>query len=80
MIILATGFLFDYVACPNYTFEVFSWVGFSIMTNIPFSYAFTIVGFLQMTDWALKKHKEYKKTYDKEYIALKRKAIVPFLI
>ena len=61
MIILATGFLFDYVACPNYTFEVFSWVGFSIMTNIPFSYAFTIVGFLQMTDWALKKHKEYKK-------------------
>ena len=37
------GFLFDYVACPNYTFEVMSWVGFSIMTGLLFSYAFTIV-------------------------------------
>ena len=28
------GFLFNYVACPNYTFEVLSWVGFSIMTQV----------------------------------------------
>ena len=28
------GFLFNYVACPNYTFEVFSWVGFSILTQV----------------------------------------------
>jgi very-long-chain enoyl-CoA reductase len=28
------GFLFDFVACPNYTFEVLSWVGFSIMTQV----------------------------------------------
>lgn len=73
------GFLFEYVACPNYTFEVFSWVGFSIMTMIPFSYLFTLVGFVQMADWAMKKHKGYKKDFDKEYIALKRKAIIPFL-
>lgn len=37
------GFLFDYVACPNYTFEIMSWVGFSVMTGLLFSYAFTIV-------------------------------------
>ena len=73
------GFLFDLVACPNYTFEILSWVGFSIMTQIPFAYLFTLVGFAQMADWALKKHKEYKKTYDKEYISLKRKAMIPFL-
>jgi very-long-chain enoyl-CoA reductase len=42
------GFLFELVACPNYTFEVTSWIGFSIMTQIPFSYLFTIVGFLQV--------------------------------
>jgi very-long-chain enoyl-CoA reductase len=73
------GFLFELVACPNYTFEVSSWVGFSIMTQIPFSYLFTIVGFLQMADWAMKKHKGYKKSFDGEYTKLKRKAIVPFI-
>ena len=102
---IPSGFLFDYVACPNYTFEVFSWVGFSIMTQvsgtstqhsqvpyfsnyflhvcllfqIPFAYLFTLVGFLQMASWAVKKHKGYKKTYDKEYTSLRRKAIIPFL-
>lgn len=73
------GLLFSLVACPNYTFEVLSWVGFSIMTQIPFSYAFTLVGFLQMADWAQKKHRGYKKTFEKEYTKLRRKAIVPFI-
>ncbi len=68
------------MACPNYTFEVLSWVGFSVMTGLLFSYAFTAVGLLQMTDWALKKHREYKRTYDKEYTSLRRKAIIPFII
>jgi very-long-chain enoyl-CoA reductase len=76
---IPSGFLFDFVACPNYTFEVFSWVGFSILTNLPFAYLFTLVGFAQMADWAQKKHKGYKKTYEKEYTKLKRKAIIPFL-
>lgn len=76
---IPSGFLFNYVACPNYTFEVMSWVGFSIMTGLKFSYLFTLVGFLQMADWAMKKHKGYKKTYDKEYTSLKRKAIIPFV-
>lgn len=76
---IPTGFLFNYVACPNYTFEVLSWVGFSLFTGIPFSWGFTLVGLLQMGDWALKKHREYKKTYDKEYVQLKRKAIIPFI-
>ncbi len=73
------GFLFNFVACPNYTFEVMSWVGFSIMTQIPFSYLFTLVGFVQMADWAMKKHKGYKKQFDKEYTKLGRKAIIPFI-
>lgn len=73
------GFLFNYVCCPNYTFEVLSWVGFSIMTQIPFAYLFTLVGFLQMAEWAKKKHNGYKKTYEKEYTKLKLKAIIPFI-
>ena len=73
------GFLFNYVACPNYSFEVLSWIGFSLFTNISFAYLFTLIGFIQMSEWAMKKHKEYKKTYDKDYIKLKRKAIIPFI-
>ena len=73
------GFLFNLVCCPNYTCEVLSWVGFSIMTKIPFAYLFTLVGFLQMADWAMKKHKAYKVSHGKDYAALKLKAIVPFL-
>merc|ERR1711871_1869609 len=73
------GFGFDLVACPNYTFEVMSWVGFSIMTGIVWSWLFTLGGFYQMQEWAMKKHKGYKKTYDKEYTSLNRKAIIPFI-
>ena len=48
------GFLFDLVSCPNYTFEVASWIGFSIMTMIHFSWLFTLLGFIQMAEWANK--------------------------
>jgi len=74
------GFLFQFVACPNYTFEVLSWVGFSLMTGIFTSWLFTLIGFIQMSDWAIKKHKGYKKDFDKEYTKLGRKAIVPFIL
>ncbi len=74
------GFMFDLVACPNYFFEVMSWVGFSIMTNVLVSYLFTLAGLYQMTVWALKKHKGYRDTYGDEYKCLKRKAIIPFIV
>ena len=59
---------------------VLSWVGFSIFTNVAVSYLFTLVGFGQMTQWALQKHQGYKKEYGDEYKKLRRKAIVPFII
>ena len=76
------GFLFDYVSCPNYTFEVMSWIGFSIMTGLVWSWLFTLVGALQMTEWAVKKHKLYRndKNTGDEYKKLGRKAIIPFVL
>lgn len=32
-----SGPLFALVSCPNYTAEVLSWVGFSIMTQVRFA-------------------------------------------
>jgi very-long-chain enoyl-CoA reductase len=65
------------VSCPNYTFEVLSWVGFSLMTSVAMSWVFTLVGLAQMSDWALKKHRAYVK----DAPDLKRRAaIIPFLL
>jgi very-long-chain enoyl-CoA reductase len=71
------GGFFSLVSCPNYTFEVLSWVFFSLGSGIAASWFFTTVGFAQMADWALKKHRAYVKG---EPDLKKRKAIVPFLI
>lgn len=74
------GVLFYFVSCPNYTFEVLGWVAFSIMTSVFAAYVFTLVGFLQMTDWALKKHRGYLKSHGDKYKRLRRKSILPFII
>lgn len=71
------GGFFSLVSCPNYTFEVLSWVAFSVGTNITLSWCFTLVGLLQMSDWALKKHRDYVKN---EPHLKRRKAILPFLL
>lgn len=74
------GPLFALVSCPNYTFEVLGWVGFSIMTQLFFSYVFTLAGLFLMTQWALKKHHNYIKTYGMEYKILGRRAIIPLVV
>uniref|UniRef100_A0A0K0EXE3 very-long-chain enoyl-CoA reductase n=1 Tax=Strongyloides venezuelensis TaxID=75913 RepID=A0A0K0EXE3_STRVS len=70
--------LFNYVSCPNYSYEFYTWIGFSIMTQSLPSVIFTVAGFIQMSIWALQKHRNYRK----EFIDYpkKRKAIIPYLI
>uniref|UniRef100_A0AC35TZT0 S5A_REDUCTASE domain-containing protein n=1 Tax=Rhabditophanes sp. KR3021 TaxID=114890 RepID=A0AC35TZT0_9BILA len=70
--------MFNFVSCPNYTYEVMAWVSFSIMTQSLPSVLFTLAGLIQMTIWAQQKHRAYKKEF-KEY-PKNRKAILPFLI
>jgi very-long-chain enoyl-CoA reductase len=71
------GGFFNLCSCPNYFFEVLGWVFFSLGTNIAMSWAFTFAGLVQMTEWALKKHRAYVKA---EPDLKRRKAIIPFLI
>lgn len=71
------GLLFSLVSCPNYTFEVLGWVAFSAGSSILMSWVFTVAGLLQMTDWALKKHKGYIKA---DAANKKKKSIIPFII
>lgn len=69
--------LFSLVSCPNYTYEVGSWIAFSVMTQCLPAGVFTLAGAYQMTMWALGKHKNYRKEF-KDYP--RRKAIIPFVI
>lgn len=70
--------LFNFVSCPNYTYEIAAWVSFSIMTQCLPALLFTAAGGGQMIIWALGKHRNYKKefpTYPRG-----RKSIIPFVI
>ncbi|WAR23786.1 TECR-like protein [Mya arenaria] len=70
--------LFNFVSCPNYTYEALAWIGFSVMTQCLPAAMFTICGFYQMTVWAIGKHKNYKKEFPN--YPRGRKSIIPFLI
>jgi len=70
--------MFNFVSCPNYTYEVGSWISFMLMTQCTASFIFAFLGFYQMAVWALGKHRNYKKEFHN--YPRSRKAIVPFVL
>ncbi|KAG9509560.1 putative very-long-chain enoyl-CoA reductase art-1, partial [Fragariocoptes setiger] len=70
--------LFNVVTCPNYTYEILAWIGFSIMTQAVPALLFTVAGGGQMVIWALGKLRNYKKEFPN--YPRGRKAIIPFVI
>jgi very-long-chain enoyl-CoA reductase len=79
-----SGALF-FVSCPNYFFEMMSWVFFSLLANNhPAAWAFTVAGAGQMAQWAMERHKAYRVQEKKEGAegtgpAHRRSAMIPFL-
>uniref|UniRef100_A0A7N9ATB3 Very-long-chain enoyl-CoA reductase n=1 Tax=Mastacembelus armatus TaxID=205130 RepID=A0A7N9ATB3_9TELE len=70
--------MFWLVSCPNYTYELGSWIGFTVMTQcVPVAF-FTLVAFIQMTVWAKGKHRSYLKEF-RDYPSL-RSSILPFIL
>lgn len=70
--------LFQFVSCPNYTYETLAWVGFTVMTQCLPAGIFTIAGFYQMAVWAKGKLSNYRKEF-KDF-PKNRKAIIPFIL
>ncbi|CAM5135152.1 unnamed protein product [Eretmochelys imbricata] len=70
--------LFFFVSCPNYTYEVGAWISFTIMTQCVPVGLFTFLCFIQMTVWAKDKHYTYVREF-KDYPSL-RMPIIPFLL
>ncbi|WFD05792.1 very-long-chain enoyl-CoA reductase [Malassezia vespertilionis] len=71
------GGLFEMVSCPNYFYEVLSWVAVTVMTMSFAALLFTLVSAAQMTVWAIKKHKAYRSEFQGTYP--KRKIMYPFV-
>ncbi|KAG9351081.1 hypothetical protein JZ751_024971 [Albula glossodonta] len=70
--------LFFFVSCPNYTYEVGAWLSFTVMTQCVPVGLFTLVGFIQMAIWARGKHDTYIREF-KDYPHF-RMPIIPFFL
>lgn len=70
--------MFNLVSCPNYTYEIGSWIFFTIMTQSVPSAMFTVIGGMQMIAWAKGKQRNYKKEFPN--YPRNRKSIIPFFI
>lgn len=73
---LPRGFLFDSIACPNYTMEILSWICFAIYVQVWPAYLFPIFGTAQMFVWADKKRKNLISEFPE---AKNRGRITPFV-
>lgn len=73
------GWGFNQVSCANYFWEALGWILFSVLTRTWSAYLFTGLSIYQMLDWALKKHKNYKREFGDKY-PKGRKAMFPFII
>ncbi|KAJ5908810.1 Steroid alpha reductase family protein [Penicillium taxi] len=73
------GFGFSIVTCPNYFFEIVSWIGVFLVSQFNLSVIlFAIVGGGQMWAWAWKKEKLLRKEFPDRY-KKKRTVLIPYI-
>eukprot|EP01017_Pseudomicrothorax_dubius_P050261 TRINITY_DN9483_c0_g1_i2.p1 TRINITY_DN9483_c0_g1~~TRINITY_DN9483_c0_g1_i2.p1 ORF type:complete len:316 (+),score=91.32 TRINITY_DN9483_c0_g1_i2:73-948(+) len=81
---IPTGWGFDTVSCANYFWEICIWTTYAVLNRTKTSYAFVLTTIYVLVQWALKRHRRYRKEFDgKEGRPLypkNRKAIIPFII
>ncbi|GJE85557.1 3-oxo-5-alpha-steroid 4-dehydrogenase-domain-containing protein [Phanerochaete sordida] len=71
------GYGFGTMTCPNYFFEIVGWLVVCGMTGSYSAWFFLLAGTYMMGVWAIKKHKNYKKEFGKDYP--KRYKMIPFV-
>ncbi|XP_078533716.1 trans-2,3-enoyl-CoA reductase-like isoform X3 [Lissotriton helveticus] len=67
-----------FVTCPNYTYEIGSWVSFTIMTQTLPVGVFASLMIIQMAQWAKRKHRIYQRKSN--HAVYRKSAIIPFLL
>ncbi|XP_006823415.1 very-long-chain enoyl-CoA reductase-like [Saccoglossus kowalevskii] len=81
---IPVGWIFEYVSCPHYFFEIVSWLGFFVAVGTIPVLVFLIATTVIVSSKALKYHGEYKEffngTMGRKMYPPKRKAIIPFIL
>ncbi|CAK5263590.1 unnamed protein product [Mycena citricolor] len=67
------------LAAPNYFFEILAWTAVLGMTGSIGAGIFWVFSAGQMVQWALKKHRNYKKEFGDKY-PRNRRAMIPFIL
>ncbi len=75
---IPSGFLFNYVSCPNLFGELIQWSGFALMAwNLP-ALTFLVWTFANLIPRATGHHRWYKNQFD--HYPKKRKAVIPGIL
>lgn len=81
--VIPRGFLFEYVSCPHYFFEIVSWVGFTMVAGSVAAAVFMLASAAILTTWATQRHRGYLREFDgregREAYPRDRRIIVPFV-
>ena len=70
------GLGFDLVTCPNYMFEIISWIGIWMVNRSSSTAVFLAVSGGMMAIWAKQKESKYRKEFGDKY-KKKRYSIIP---
>ncbi|KAI2642163.1 3-oxo-5-alpha-steroid 4-dehydrogenase-domain-containing protein [Xylaria nigripes] len=76
---IPTGLGFGLVTCPNYMFEVVSWIGIILVTRSPTLVVFIVIGSYYMYIWGRGKEKAYREQFGDKY-KRKRCVMLPGLL
>ena len=74
---IPTAWPFRKVCSPNYSFEIGSWICYSLATQSLGAWAFTALGALQMGLWSKQKLKRHKRKFKDEGAFTATHALVP---
>ncbi|XP_020901370.1 very-long-chain enoyl-CoA reductase [Exaiptasia diaphana] len=81
--VIPSGYMFEFVSCPHYFFEILSWFGFMLATWTLAAVVFLVASAATLVTYAYKKHNAYLKEFDglaeRELYPRNRKALIPFI-
>jgi very-long-chain enoyl-CoA reductase len=76
------GFLFEWVSCPHYFFEITTWVGFALLAPSLPTLSFLALGAIILGVWGWQRHRDYRRRFaggDGPPYPPRRRAVVPFV-
>lgn len=76
---IPAGYGFGLVTCPNYMYEIISWIGIVIVSRDWSVALFIAIGGAQMWTWAKGKERAYRKEFGDKY-KKKRSVILPGIL